>query len=291
MSQPKASVLITTYEDDLRMEITLRAFTRQVTTQPFEIIVVNDGGRSDTEAMLHRVWDDYSKIIPATPSLIALHYYYLNPPSSDFRLAQARNLGLRHITTQQTIVCDCDTAPNPSMVEAHMQAFDRQHVLVGVRKHVRREAVEQVTNPAECDHAWLFKNAYQDDDRVNGVNPTLRQRYLGISDYSRPWEVTWGCNFSFPTERATSIGGFDEEFIGWGGEDEDLARRLFRQGARFKPLPESYVYHLDHLRRTQQVASQIFYRKMDMDVIRNGGPMTIDPHPTYIGHVSVGESS
>lgn len=284
MSTAKSTVLITTYEDDLRMEITLRNFMALVTPEPFEMVIVNDGGRTQTEDMIRRVWGEH-EIRKPTQGLVALQYHYLSPPSTDFRLAAARNLGLRRITTPQTIVCDCDTAPGPAMVEAHQRGFDDQTVLIGVRKHVRREAVEAVRDPAKCDLQWLFLSAYQDDDRVNGNVPGLKQHYLEVETSKQPWAVCWGCNFSFPTERAQRIGGFDEEFVGWGGEDEDLARRLLREGARFRALPASYVYHLDHPRRTQQVASQVFYRKMNAEVVRNGGPMRAR-EPVYIGRIS-----
>lgn len=278
----KSTVLITTYNDDLRLEITIRNFLIQMTPDPFEIIVVNDGGGHETKAMLEKVWKDQPNSVGAFGA-VGLQYYYLDPPSPDFRLAAARNLGLTHVRTPQTIICDCDTAPGPVMVDRHMRNFDMHNVLIGVRKHVSQQAVQAVKEPSTCGPDWLFKNAYQDDDRVNGKVPALMQKYLSVSDYSRPWEVTWGCNFSFPTFRATTIGGFDEEFVGWGGEDEDLARRMFRNGARFKAIPESYVYHLDHPRRTSAVASQVFYRKFDAEVSRNKGLMPLMEEDYYIG--------
>lgn len=283
--EPATTVLITTYEDDLRMEITLRGFMRQDPPKPFELIVVNDGGKTDTASMLQDTWDEFASRNPWKDGagLVGLHYYYLDPPSPDFRLAAARNLGLKHVRTDQVIICDCDTVPGGPMVEEHMKMYNPYTVLIGRRKHVRRDSVEAVTDPSRCDPDWLVTNTCQDDDRVSGSNMDLVRKYIGVADYSRPWEVTWGCNFSFPTERARSIGGFDEEFVGWGGEDEDLARRMFRMGARFKAIPQSYVYHLDHARRTQQVASQIFYRKFDGDVVRNGGRMQYVENHTYIG--------
>jgi len=43
------------------------------------------------------------------------------------------------------------------------------------------------------------------------------------------------------------VNGFDERFVGWGYEDEDLARRLRREGARILDAAlESLMLHLFH---------------------------------------------
>ena len=42
------------------------------------------------------------------------------------------------------------------------------------------------------------------------------------------------------------VGGFDENFTGWGLEDIELAYRLHRAGARFVYEPEAASYHQAH---------------------------------------------
>ena len=51
----------------------------------------------------------------------------------------------------------------------------------------------------------------------------------------------WMCDFKTLYE----IGGFDEQYKGWGREDEDLGKRLTLKGLTFERLPFS-VYHLPH---------------------------------------------
>jgi Uncharacterized protein conserved in bacteria len=53
------------------------------------------------------------------------------------------------------------------------------------------------------------------------------------------------------TQALLDIGGFDERFICWGGEDEDLANRLELNGLH-KHLIEIPLYHLPHARKNLQ---------------------------------------
>ena len=46
-----------------------------------------------------------------------------------------------------------------------------------------------------------------------------------------------GCHFSLFKEDAERVNGFDENFTGWGYEDDDFARRLYRAGVE----PESVI--------------------------------------------------
>jgi len=53
-----------------------------------------------------------------------------------------------------------------------------------------------------------------------------------------------GCNFGINKEIITKIGGFDEDFKDWGGEDADLVCRLVRLGCKIKRLHECFAFHL-----------------------------------------------
>ena len=43
------------------------------------------------------------------------------------------------------------------------------------------------------------------------------------------------------------INGYDEKFIGWGAEDDDLGRRLYKIGtAGFNPFRDEFAIHIYH---------------------------------------------
>ncbi|NUV87825.1 hypothetical protein G6W61_16650 [Streptomyces sp. KAI-26] len=60
------------------------------------------------------------------------------------------------------------------------------------------------------------------------------------------------------------VGGFDERFEGWGGEDEDIVRRLTRSGD-FRSYRDAPLLHLDHPRPPMRDnAEQPFNAHMEM---------------------------
>jgi predicted glycosyltransferase involved in capsule biosynthesis len=50
------------------------------------------------------------------------------------------------------------------------------------------------------------------------------------------------------TELLQSLGGFNEEYVGWGGEDGDMLDRIYTSGKqyRIKPTKEFAPFHLPH---------------------------------------------
>ncbi|TXH10799.1 MAG: glycosyltransferase [Hyphomicrobiaceae bacterium] len=247
------SVVITTYQDDDRLKLTLKGFNSQVNCDPFEVIVVDDGGESKAK-----------EIVAAA----GYKYVYLSPPTPDFRLAAARNLGIWQTSSysQRLIICDCDTVPNPNFVRQH-QDVPGWTVAAGVRKRIAIPMVQELIASQDVSEANLEQKFYSVDERVSNRD------YINLANNSQPWMYTWGCNFSMPTPVVKFIGGFDEEFVGWGGEDEDIANRLYRLGIPFCALPECVVYHLDHPPRTTQKAAQTFARKLGGPILRNSASL------------------
>jgi predicted glycosyltransferase involved in capsule biosynthesis len=50
------------------------------------------------------------------------------------------------------------------------------------------------------------------------------------------------------TELLQSLGGFNEEYVGWGGEDGDMLDRIYTSGKQYsiKPTKEFAPFHLPH---------------------------------------------
>ncbi|MEJ2359654.1 MAG: glycosyltransferase [Deinococcales bacterium] len=57
------------------------------------------------------------------------------------------------------------------------------------------------------------------------------------------WNLN-GANSSVPAVAFRQVGGFDEELVGYGGEDLELGYRLARAGLTFRALPSASVVHL-----------------------------------------------
>ena len=63
--------------------------------------------------------------------------------------------------------------------------------------------------------------------------PTLRRCLDNLDWLEEPWPLTYTGNLSLPKALLERVGGFSDEFVGWGLEDVDLGIRLARAGGRF----------------------------------------------------------
>ena len=70
-------------------------------------------------------------------------------------------------------------------------------------------------------------------------------RRLGLSAPHKPKIL--GCHFSLFREDVERVNGFDEKFTGWGLEDDDFAKRLYKAGLRGRSvILEARALHLSH---------------------------------------------
>ena len=82
-----------------------------------------------------------------------------------------------------------------------------------------------------------------------------------------------GAVFLTNTSNLTNVGGFDERFKVWGGEDDDLADRLMKTGKNRKFFPFNF-YHLPHtslgknIEKNPDYIDQVRIWKTDTSVIR-----------------------
>lgn len=96
---------------------------------------------------------------------------------------------------------------------------------------------------------WLAKNLalHAVPGRVGvsrQVLPRHLERGVTLGRMSGWWNAVGG-SLSLRAALFREVGGYDESFGGYGGEDPDLAYRLKAAGAEFRFLPDAVVEHWD----------------------------------------------
>ena len=256
----RVSTIVTTVDNDNgRLITTLARWCDILSTRPWaELIVVNDGGPKGIR--LPELWGNASSTVKDRVT-----FKYLMPPSDDFRLAKSRNDGVRYSrATERIIFTDSDCIPSDNFLDHHL-GVPEDGIGVGLRMRVKGEIAQKwidetsLTCPSEND---IQKACYRDDERLDELKP------IGW----RGCEQVWGCNFSVPIIPFLACGGFDEDIVGWGGEDVNLADRLMRHAKlKFHPLLASRVYHMDHPARSDR--SPHPFGRRGQALIANGGPL------------------
>ena len=227
MTTPLCSVVIPTFNRSRLLRSSLESLARQnLPSGSVEVFVVDDGSTDDTA--------EVTASFRGLPRLT-----YLAQEDLGYRVATARNLGLRHVTAPVTVFLDSGVLLHSRALEAHISSHRSGRQPVAVCGYVYGFN-ENNEDGAEIERALNYENPDSTMTEMAAHGKWLDIREEFYEKYSdefaglpAPWLIWWTCNVSARTEQLRSVGGFDENYRGWGGEDVDLAYRLHRSGARF----------------------------------------------------------
>ncbi|MEH3089905.1 MAG: glycosyltransferase [Microbacterium arborescens] len=188
------------------------------------------------------------------PELDAEVVVHVPPGPDGLRLAAARNAGARAATTlgaDLLVFLDADCVPGPHLV-AHYRVAARRHpdaVLCG--------PVTYLPAGAELDPAALAAATAPHTARPAPEAGALVR--AGQDEYPLFWSL------SFATTPAVwnAVGGFDEVYAGYGGEDTDFAFTLREGGVPLVWVGGADAYHQHH------ATSSPPWQHLD-DILRNG---------------------
>jgi glycosyltransferase involved in cell wall biosynthesis len=236
----KCTVIIPTYNRSSLLGQTLFSLSRQtLPREEFEVIVVDDGSSDDSRSIAESYADRLS-----------LSYFY--QPDEGFRVAAARNVGIRHARADICVFVDTGMLLPSHFVTEHLAAHAGADVPLAV-----------------CGYTYGHKNSEEGTwellSQVDALDPDGAVRKLAglpqwqdirevfyakytddFHDLPAPWVIYWTNNVSARTAQIRAVGMFDENFRSWGVEDMDLAYRLHRDGARFVLNRNAAAIHLPH---------------------------------------------
>lgn len=248
----KISVVTTIYNRPEHLRLLLAALAAQ-TRPPDELVVADDGSDDATTAALARC-------LPAC----GIPAQVVRQEKDGYRLAAARNLAIRAVTGDYLLFLDCDVVPLPDAVAAHERNAARGRLLCGHRALLDEAATRALfavlPAPAEADWELAWRSA---DDRERQAAAKLFARHAALRRWhlARPHKPKLiGCHFSLFRGDVERVNGFDENFVGWGYEDDDFARRLYRVGVEpHSVIEEARAMHLWH----PSLAPQALARRRD----------------------------
>lgn len=243
LDRPAVSVVVSTYRNPLQVCLVLVALARQ-TVRPLEVLVADDGSPPDTIEAIGKAAQELP--FPIT---------HLWQPDEGFRLARSRNNAIHRARGEVVAFLDQDTLPHRHWLESHLGRLGRCCICSGDVLRLPPAAAARLC--PESVARGEFENVYGPDDfkRLNALQRTNNWhallRRLGLAIRDRP-ACRMG-NAAIHREDLARVNGFDEEYVGWGQEDDDLGRRLYMAGVR--PIPVinlALVSHIPHPPRRPQ---------------------------------------
>lgn len=163
------------------------------------------------------------------------------------RLAAARNLGAAtaaRLGCERLIFLDVDCIPGAALVrEYHEALLLRRTDATG--PHVLAGPVTYLPPPEEMPHNGIRYEIARLPE-LRSPHPARPAPETGEQIEADDLLLFWSLSFALRAEDFDRIGGFWEEYDGYGGEDTDFAMALGAAGGRLTWLGGADAYHQHH---------------------------------------------
>jgi glycosyltransferase involved in cell wall biosynthesis len=226
----RLTLAITTYERPDALAAVLTTVARQ-SDPPDELIVADDGsGRATRE-----VCDGFAA---TTPLLV----HYVRQEHDGFRLARLRNLAIARASNPYIVFVDGDMLLHPHFIDDHRRIARRGFFTQGVRIPIPPPLTTSLLKGDVClppiSSLALRRRAY------GWHAPHVSRAVRGLAN---AFIAVKGCNQAFWRDDLVAVNGFNEDFVGWGPEDKEIAARLHRHGTHRQTLLFGGIaFHLHH---------------------------------------------
>ncbi|MEZ0495038.1 glycosyltransferase family 2 protein [Sphingomonas sp. IW22] len=149
-------------------------------------------------------------------------------------LAAARNAAARAAMGEHLVFLDIDCIPDPDFVADYADRLaGHDAVLMGEVMYLPAGATDK-----GIDFPHFATVAEKHSERAGPpITPT------GIC---RDYRCFWSLNFAMRRDRFLALGGFDERYRGYGGEDTDFGRTLAEAGVPILWARGARAYHQYH---------------------------------------------
>jgi glycosyltransferase involved in cell wall biosynthesis len=219
MKNSDVTVIVTFYERIRHLKLCLESL-RSASHDFDEVVVTDDGSVEETVDRVKRMIEHYDFPVK-----------HVWQPKQGFRAAAARNNGIKNSGGAYLIFLDCDFVVMPDTVREHLRRRKAKRFVAGHCKYLDKNQSEALLESGISSYMAddLYKSLPAgeiNEGHRRFIKRTLLMR-LGLTRYSKQ---SLGGHLSIHRKDIESVNGYDENFVGWGGEDEDLGIRLVKAG-------------------------------------------------------------
>ena len=221
------SVIVPCFEAPGALALTLAGLEGQDYPRAlFEVVVVDDGSRPPLRV----------------PASTALPVRTVRQERRGFGLARARNTGARAALHDILVFLDSDVIAEAGLLSAHARWHHAvsDALTLGSYNYVSVEGMDAAAvrdrpgSLAELfagrpfDRPWLERHMARTADLTSGHDDLFRA-VTGLLGVSRAF--------------FEEVGGFDESFVRYGGEDTEFGYRVQMRGGLLVPAPDAFGWH------------------------------------------------
>jgi len=239
-ARPRVSVIIPTYNRSPMVRMMLDQLLRQtLPTDQFEVVVSDDGSSDDTE-----------QVVRSYADRLRIKYHFQE--DRGFRVGKARNEGARLATAPLLVLLDAGVIPGPELLARHLAAYEAcpDQAVVGYAWGYDPNNFDGIPGLVEA-LAELPPEQVLEKYRDSPVFRDTRHAQFELDGWDldrapAAWRLFYTLNCSVPAQAFWEIGGFNEDYAQWGGEDQEFALRLVRHGVKLKLDPDAWIIEWPH---------------------------------------------
>ncbi|WP_409966384.1 Chondroitin synthase [Mycovorax composti] len=230
-NQANISLIVSTYNWPEALRLCLMSIRAQ-SMLPKEVIIADDGSGKATEQLI----DEFRKDFP----IPLIHVWQ---EDKGFQLARIRNKAFAKASGDYIVQIDGDLILHKRFIKDHFD-FKRENCFVtGSRVIMSPELSERLLKKKDIKVSVLSKG-------ITNVFNGLRIPFLSrLMHGYRQNDIMYvrGCNMAFWKKDLITVNGYDESFVGWGREDNDIAVRLNNAGVQKRTMKYAgVVFHIYH---------------------------------------------
>jgi len=250
------SVIIPTYNRAHLVEKTLASLQAQTLPgEAMDVVVVDDGSSDDTK-----------QVVTSFERTLSLKYVY--QADRGFRVARARNLGIKLAESDICVFIDSGVVLERRCLEAHLNAHRRAAgplALIGYVLGFSQTAdasCSLLSLASQHSGDAIFAELSQRPEHADIREPIYARHRDDIGSLPAPWVFFWTCNVSVDRASLLRVGGFDERYTSWGCEDVDLGHALHAAGVPVALCRDATSLHYPHAKdRDENVRTSSINRR------------------------------
>lgn len=228
------TLLISTYNWPPALNVCLQSVLKQ-NVLPGEIVICDDGSKIETRTLIN----EFKKTCP-------IPVKHVWQEDDGFRAAQIRNKGFAIAECDYIIEIDGDLILHESFIKDHLRFKREASFVTGSRVLISPELTQKILSDKMLDNSWSSKNMVNVFNRMH--IPFLQNLFASwYKQKGRHKYHARGCNMAFWKKDLISVNGYNEDFVGWGKEDSELAIRLMNNNVKKRFIKFGAIcYHLHH---------------------------------------------
>lgn len=234
-SQPLVSIIVTSYNRRLHLERCLLSLSRQrgLPAEAYEVVVADDGSSDGSTEMVRGLSMD-----------LPYRLRVVTQPHDGYRKARIMNRAIVMAEGEYLLLTDSDCIFKADYVQT--QLADRQlgTAWAGDCVRISKSDSERISSGSIISGHFmsLIPAGLPREQRKKHLKNLV---YQIVKHPLKPKLIGW--NVAVWAKDILAINGFDENFVGWGCEDDDITMRLRKSGVQIKSnASRNYGYHLWH---------------------------------------------